>query len=128
MANPFVHMELNTPDSAKAKAFYGEMFGWQFNDMDMGPHGVYSTFKPDSGPGGGMFTMAGGAPGWLAYVGVEDIKKATEKAKSLGAQVHVDSQEIPNVGWFSVLGDPTGCSIAICRATRATVERRPARS
>ena len=54
MANPFVHLELNTPDLAKAKAFYGALFGWQFQDNDMGPIGIYSTFKPDEGPGGGL--------------------------------------------------------------------------
>ena len=51
--NPFVHLELNTPDAAKAKEFYTKMFGWEFADNDMGPAGVYSTFKPASGPGGG---------------------------------------------------------------------------
>lgn len=122
MANPFVHLELNTPDPAKAKSFYGEMFGWQFQDMDMGAHGTYSTFKPDSGPGGGLFSMQGGVPGWLAYVGVDDIKKATEKAKSLGAQVFVDSQQIPNVGWFSVVSDPTGCNIALFQPKPGTAQ------
>jgi hypothetical protein len=68
-----------------------------------------------------MLSMQAGAPGWLAYVGVEDIKQATAKAKSLGAQVHVDSQEIPNVGWFSVLSDPTGCSIAIFQPKPGTM-------
>lgn len=113
MANPFVHLELNTPDMTKAKAFYGEMFGWQFQDMDMGPAGVYSTFKPDSGPGGGMASMPGGNHAWLTYVGVEDIKAATEKARSLGATVSIDSHEIPHVGWMSIMTDPTGCAIAI---------------
>jgi predicted enzyme related to lactoylglutathione lyase len=50
MANPFVHLELNTPDLTKAKTFYGALFGWQFQDNDMGPMGVYSTFKADVGP------------------------------------------------------------------------------
>lgn len=113
MANPFVHLELNTPNLEKAKSFYKDLFGWEFQDMPMGPGGVYSTFKPSSGPGGGAYTMPQAPNGWLAYVGVEDVKQATEKAKSLGAQVHLDSQEIPNVGWFSVLSDPTGCNIAI---------------
>lgn len=121
MANPFVHMELNTPDPAKAKAFYKELFGWQFQDMDMGPGGIYSTFKPDSGPGGGLFSMQGAPTGWLAYVGVDDIKKATEKAKSLGAQVFMDSQEIPEVGWFSVVSDPTGGRIALFQPKPGTM-------
>jgi predicted enzyme related to lactoylglutathione lyase len=57
MANPFVHLELNTPDLAKAKTFYSTLFGWDFQDNDMGPAGIYSTFKPDEGPGGGIFSM-----------------------------------------------------------------------
>jgi len=28
MANPFVHVELNTSDITAAKAFYGALFGW----------------------------------------------------------------------------------------------------
>src|SRR5580698_9599583 len=100
MANPFVHLELNTPDLAKAKEFYSTLFGWQFQDMNMGPEGVYSTFKPESGPGGGMMSMPGGNHGWLSYVGVENIETSTEKAKSLGAKVCMGPQEIPNIGWF----------------------------
>jgi predicted enzyme related to lactoylglutathione lyase len=114
MANPFVHLELNTPDLTKAKEFYSTLFGWQFQDMDMGaPAGIYSTFKPANGPGGGMMSMPVGNPGWLAYVGVEDIDAATEKAKSLGATICLGPQEVPNVGRFTVITDPTGCTIAM---------------
>ena len=113
MANPFVHLELNTSDMAKAKAFYGTLFGWKFQDMDMGADGVYTTFKPDNGPGGGMFTVPGGNPGWLTYVGVDDIRSSTEKARSLGAAIQIGPQEIPNVGWMTILTDPTGCAVAM---------------
>jgi uncharacterized protein len=113
MANPFVHLELTTPDVSKAKAFYSGLFGWTFEDHQMGPDMVYSTFKPDSGPGGGMFTMAGVPTMWLTYVGVDDIKAATEKAKSLGATIYKGPDEIPNIGWFTVLADPTGATIAL---------------
>lgn len=113
MSNPFVHLELCTPAAAKAKAFYSALFGWEFTDNDMGPAGIYSTFKPESGPGGGLFTMPGAPTGWLAYVGVDEINAATGKAVSLGAIVKMKPQEIPNVGWFSVLADPTGATIAL---------------
>jgi predicted enzyme related to lactoylglutathione lyase len=113
MANPFVHLELNTPDLSKAKDFYGALFGWQFQDMDTGAGGIYSTFKPDSGPGGGMVALSDAPAGWVSYVGVEDIDAATEKARSLGATIIVGSQEIPYVGWMTVLTDPCGCRIAL---------------
>ncbi|HWF67048.1 MAG TPA: VOC family protein [Acidobacteriaceae bacterium] len=112
MANPFVHLELTTPDTAKAKEFYGKLFNWTFTDNDMG-NMVYSTFKPDTGPGGGLMTMPGAPTQWLAYVGVDDIHAATAKAKSLKATIVRDVQEIPNVGWFSILNDPTGAMIAL---------------
>jgi predicted enzyme related to lactoylglutathione lyase len=113
MSNPFVHLELNTPDLPKAKDFYSAMFGWEFSDMDMGPAGVYSTFKPASGPGGGAFTVPGGHKGWLPYIGVQDIKESTEKARSLGANIIIESHEIPNVGWMTIMVDPTECTIAM---------------
>jgi predicted enzyme related to lactoylglutathione lyase len=114
MANPFVHLELNTPDLSKAKAFYGALFGWKFEDNDMGPSvGIYSTFKPDAGPGGGVVTMPDGKPGWLAYVGVENIQESTEKARSLGATIMMGPAAIPNIGSMTVLSDPTGCVIAM---------------
>jgi predicted enzyme related to lactoylglutathione lyase len=111
--NGFVHLELNSPDAKKAKDFYAGMFGWEITDMDMGPAGIYSTFKPADGPGGGMFSINDAPTGWLPYIGVDDIKVATAKARELGAKVEVDSHEIPHVGWMTVMNDPTGCRVAI---------------
>ena len=85
MSNPFVHLELCTSDTGKAKEFYGKLLGWEFADADMGGGMIYSTFKPSSGPGGGLFTMPGMPTAWTAYVGVEDIQASTAKAKELGA-------------------------------------------
>jgi predicted enzyme related to lactoylglutathione lyase len=113
MSNPFVHLELCTQDTAAAKTFYTELFGWSFTDNDMGGGMIYSTFKPDSGPGGGLFTMPGVPTAWLAYVGVDDIHVATEKAKSLGATIYRGPHEIPNIGWMTILADPTGATIAL---------------
>lgn len=113
MSNPFVHLELCTSDTEKAKEFYSRLFGWQFNDNDMGGGMIYSTFKPSEGPGGGLYSMPNMPTAWMAYVGVEDIQASTEKAKSLGATISNGPMEIPNVGWMTVLKDPTGAVIAL---------------
>jgi predicted enzyme related to lactoylglutathione lyase len=120
MANPFVHVELNTTDLAKAKSFYGKLFGWQLEDVQMGPGDTYTMIKVGEGTGGGMMKHpVPGAPStWLAYVLVDDIGAATQKAKSLGAQVMKEPTEIPGVGWFSVLVDPTGAALALWKPTR----------
>ena len=113
MSNPFVHLELSTSDVSKAKAFYTGLFGWEITDNDMGGGMVYSMFKPDDGPGGGMFSMPDAPSGWLAYVGVDDINTATTKATSLGAKVIRGPQEVPGQGWMTILSDPTGAAIAL---------------
>jgi uncharacterized protein len=79
----------------------------------MGDGMVYSMFKPDDGPGGGMFTMPDVPPHWLAYVGVEEINAATTKATGLGATIVRGPMEVPGHGWMTILTDPTGAHIAL---------------
>src|SRR5262245_32835729 len=105
MANAFVHMELNTTDPGKAKTFYSRVFDWKLEDMPMGPSETYTMIKPAGGPGGGLLKrpMPGAPSMWLIYVGVPEVNAATEKAKSLGAQLVKDVTEVPGMGWFSIL-------------------------
>jgi uncharacterized protein len=118
MANAFVHVELNTTDTAKAKAFYGKLFDWKMEDMDMGPAGKYTMINPGEGTGGGLWKsqMPGGSF-WLAYAIVDDVKTATAKAKSLGASVMKDATEVPGMGWYSIITDPTGAHLGLWQAT-----------
>ena len=118
MGNPFVHVELSTTDPEKAKAFYGKLFDWKLEDAPMGPGMVYTMIQPGSGTGGGLQKqMTPGAPSaWLAYVTVDDVKAATAKAKSLGARVVADVTEVPQMGWFSVITDPTGAALGLWQA------------
>ena len=53
MANPFVHVELNTPDPEKSKAFYAALFQWQLEDVPNSavPSGVYTVVKVGTGTG-----------------------------------------------------------------------------
>ena len=53
MPNPFVHVELNTTDVAKATAFYRQMFDWQLKDMPM-PGGSYTLIESGEGTGSGL--------------------------------------------------------------------------
>ena len=121
MPNPFVHVELNTTDLAKAKDFYGSLFAWKLEDMDMGPMGTYTTIKVDGGTGGGMMThpMPGQPSFWLSYVNVDDIHAATEKAKSLGAKIVQDVTPVAEMGWFSVIMDPTGAALGLWQTKKA---------
>jgi hypothetical protein len=112
MANPFVHVELQTNDVAKAKDFYQKLFDWKLEDV---PGMDYTMIKVGEGTGGGMMKnpVPGSPSNWLAYVLVADVAAATEKAKSLGATICKEVTEIPDIGWFSVITDPTGAVLAL---------------
>jgi uncharacterized protein len=119
VANPFVHVELNTPDPEKAKAFYSKLFQWQLEEVPnpAGPAGSYTMVKVGTGTGGGIMKQVPGGPsGWLAYVEVEDIHVATQKAKSLGGKVMKDVTEVMGMGWFSFIQDPTGAVLGLWKS------------
>ncbi len=116
MANPFVHVELTTSDLGEARKFYGALFGWQLEDFPMGDAGNYTIIKVGEGTGGGMYQMKDAPPMWLSYVLVDDIKAATQKAKSLGATTVKENQEVPGMGWFTIFKDPQGAMLALWQA------------
>ena len=119
MANPFIHVELNTSDPEKAKAFYAKLFQWQLEEVPNPavPTGSYTMIKVGAGTGGGiMKQIPGGPSGWLAYVEVDDIHAATQKAKSLGGKVMKDVTEVMGMGWFSFIQDPTGAVLGLWKS------------
>jgi len=115
MANPFVHLELNTNDVGKAKGFYSKLFKWELEDMQMGGDMTYTVIKVGEGTGGGMMKhpMPGAPSLWIPYVEVDDIGAATSEAKALGATLIRDVTEVPNMGWFSIFSDPTGATLGL---------------
>ena len=122
MANPFVHVELVTTDHGKAKSFYGSLFDWKLEDMPMGSADgtTYTLIKVGEGTGGGMMKhpMAGAPTAWVPYVLVDNVKTSTAKAKSLGAKILRDVDEVPNMGMFSIVQDPTGGVIGLWEPKR----------
>jgi len=108
--------ELMTSDPAGAKAFYGEIFGWTAEDSDMGEVGIYTIFKRGERMESGCMKTPPAAgeepPNWLYYITTESVDETTKRAESLGATTYVPPTDIPNVGRFSVLADPTGCAFA----------------
>lgn len=120
MANPFVHIELNTTDRAKAKDFYGALLGWKLSDMEMGPSGTYTMIDVGEGTGGGMLAhpMQGAPTLWIPYVLVDNLAQSTERAKALGAKIIKENEAVPGRGVFTLLTDPTGGTIGLWEARR----------
>ena len=114
MANPFVHVELNTNDVAKAKKFYGQLFDWKMEDMPM-DDGTYTLISVGEGTGGGLMKhpMPSAPSFWLSYVLVDDIDAATKKVRALGGTVMKDKTEVMNMGWLAIIVDPTGAHLGL---------------
>jgi hypothetical protein len=82
--------------------------------MEM-PMGTYTMIDAGDGTGGGIVKqMTPGAPSaWLPYVLVDDIKAATALAKDLGATVLHEVDEVPDMGWLSIIQDQTGAHLGL---------------
>ncbi|MBL8325774.1 MAG: VOC family protein [Rubrivivax sp.] len=114
----FSWTELMTTDPQAASAFYGKLFGWGFDEMNMSAEmGVYRVAKVgDTAVGGIMKTpapAAGMPPMWCAYVTVADIEATLKQATALGGKVVAPVMEVPNVGRFAVVADPQGATINV---------------
>jgi predicted enzyme related to lactoylglutathione lyase len=111
--------ELNTRDAEGAKKFYASLFGW----TGKGGDGAMQYWHWRSGDKdiGGMMDVMGGpqVPShWLGYLAVSDVDATTKKAEALGGKVLMPAMEIPKVGKFSVVQDPTGAAFAPFRSAR----------
>jgi predicted enzyme related to lactoylglutathione lyase len=105
--------ELSSPDPKAASEFYGTLFGWTFDTMNMG-QGEYHVIKVgDVAVGGVMAQQQPGPAMWGAYVTVASCDETVEKAKGQGATVCAGPFDIPTIGRMAVLQDPQGGVIQV---------------
>ena len=122
-AGSFCWNELMTRDASKAISFFTELFGWTTEEMPMPEAGgVYTMFKNGDTHVGGCMQMDGPQfenvpPHWMTYVAVDDVDATAEKVKSLGGTVLHGPADVPNMGRFAVLQDPTGATISVWKST-----------
>ena len=112
----FCWNELATTDADVAKKFYTELFGWNLKQGDVAPI-AYSEIMAGERPIGGIYQMGkefGDAPShWMSYVAVEDVDASARRVEELGGKIRVPPTDIPNVGRFCVITDPTGATLSL---------------
>ncbi|MFV3130190.1 VOC family protein [Niveispirillum sp. KHB5.9] len=114
----FVWHELNSPDPARAEAFFGALLGWTFTHKDMGELGSYTVCSQGGLEIAGMMKMEGPMwdgipPHWMNYIAVADIEASVAKVAELGGEVCVPPFDVPDVGRMTVIKDPTGAAISL---------------
>jgi predicted enzyme related to lactoylglutathione lyase len=113
MGNPVVWFEVLGKDGASLRSFYGDLFGWGFQDVE-GDMDYGMVEAGDGGIGGGVGTTPEGAPPYQTfYVGVDDVQAALDKAESLGGSKMVGPMELPMGGTIGMFTDPEGHMIGL---------------
>lgn len=120
----FCWQELATTDLDAAQSFYKTLLGWEIKEGKApecegseGPPMIYNEIVVSGDHVGGMYKMGpeySGAPShWLAYVAVDDVDAKAAQVAELGGTIRVPPTDIPNVGRFCMINDPTGATISL---------------
>lgn len=125
----FVWYELMSPDKAASEAFYGRVVGWSMADSGM-PGGHYTLGRVDERPTVGFMAKVeqcdvNAPPGWLGYVGVDDVDATIERAKALGGALLFGPMTVEGVGPFAVVADPQGAALGIIAPAFDTTPLQP---
>jgi predicted enzyme related to lactoylglutathione lyase len=100
-----IHFEIPAQDTARAKSFWGGLFGYEFQSMD-GPT-EYHMFQTGENEGGGIYPQQQGETGLISYFAVEDIEAARAKVEELGGKTEA-KEPVPGMGWYARVTDTEG--------------------
>ncbi|GAA0448136.1 VOC family protein [Streptomyces stramineus] len=119
--------ELYTTDAAAAKEFYGALFGWTTQDMELpGGGGTYALVTP-AGLGeermqGGIMqlpaehlTLTDGRPYWHPVFATADCDATVERVTKNGGRLQMGPEDAEGVGRLAVCVDPTGADFVVLK-------------
>ena len=125
MGAPIVHFEINGTDFKRAKDFYGNLFGWQIQDVPAMNYGMVDT-GVKMGINGGIGQIdPGKSPFVTFYIQVEDPQSYLDKAVSLGAKVILPVTEIPDTVTMALFSDLDGCCVGLVKGPQTPPKEKP---
>jgi hypothetical protein len=111
MGQPVAYFEIVSPDAARARAFYTELFGWAADaDPAMGGYALVDTAAGEGAIGGGIGgATEPGEAGVKIYMRVDDLDAYLERAEKLGGTRVQPPTKLPgDAGSIAVFTDPDG--------------------
>lgn len=111
-----VHIELHTSNLGGAAHFVHGMFGWKPEHVRT-PHGSYLALDMGGEVGGGIVEGELDRALWVPYVEVPEIGAATDRARSLGAEVVLEPAE-GSAGFRSRIRTGCGTELAFWQQKR----------
>ena len=125
-------VDTTQPDPDAAAAFYGELFGWELEDM-MPPEapGNYFTARLGGGDVAAISSTMGDAPPmatWNTYIWVDDADETAAKVRAAGGSVLSEPFDVMEAGRMGVFADREGAVFCVWQAGKhrgATVVNEP---
>jgi predicted enzyme related to lactoylglutathione lyase len=108
----FSWAELATGDAEAAKAFYTQLFGWEYDDNPAGDDQIYSMAKRDGRYVAALFS-ADQPPHWNCYVTVTSADETARQAAANGGSVMAEPFDVMEVGRMAVIADPAGAALCL---------------
>ncbi len=110
-------VELLSPDAERARAFYGELFGWGSYTMRL-PHADYEVFtlgRSTDYAVAGMMTAAddGILPTWTCYFNTDDLESAVARVGQAGGRVFVKGSNVAQLGRMALVADNAGAGFGL---------------
>lgn len=110
-------IDLMTSDPEKAKAFYGDLFGWTFETGDQEKYGGYVTAAKNGKSVAGIMqkqeAQAATPDMWSTYLRSDDATATIAAAAEHGGQVYMEPMDVPEQGRMAYIADATGAAVGI---------------
>ncbi len=104
----FGHVEIPTTNFKKAQKFFGNLFGWTFQEI---PDMKYLLFKAERQPNGGFYLVKKmPKKGQVnVYIEVQDIDSKLKEVKKARGKVIQKKTQVGDMGWTAGFTTPDGC-------------------
>ncbi|MCA1055836.1 VOC family protein [Rossellomorea aquimaris] len=114
-----VHFEIHVDDMERAKAFYGGVFNWTFEDWSeyagMPYFGAVTGGEDQPGINGALMQRQSPPPeanqpmnGYTCTIGIGDYDEAEKKILELGGKVAMPKYALPGMAWQGYYVDTEG--------------------
>jgi uncharacterized protein len=115
-------VDLQTSDPDAAKAFYADLFGWNYDDQPMPQGGSYSMATLGGEHVAAIaaqppeMAAAGAPPMWNTYLAVDSVDDTVGKVEAAGGQVAMAPFDVMDAGRMAFVMDPSGAAVAFWQA------------
>ncbi|MFE5796802.1 VOC family protein [Streptomyces sp. NPDC056503] len=110
-------IDLGSPDTDAAAAFYTAVLGWEYHSA--GPEGRgYGFFRQDGATVAalGPLTEEGARSAWTVYFQTSDADTTQMVAAAEGGRVRLRAMDVMDAGRMAALTDPAGAEFAVWQA------------